>query len=128
MKLPNTGNRYLAKDQAKASKANKMIAIGVMGSSTYKYALANEEVANTRNYVEGDVVFVSVNGKRAGRISPYQDPLRHEIVSAIEANVTFITDNKYDRNREFNIGEREVANLLEFHKYTEVGEGVWQKK
>lgn len=125
IRLPQTTNYYLGKDQEKASKANKMIGFGAVNSSTYAYAQFNPETANTGIYGPDDIVFVSVNGNRKGRISAFDEPFITELKKAIEARVTFITDVKADRERSYNIGEREVADILTAAEYDELIPGIW---
>ena len=82
------------------------------------------DVCNTGSYNKDDIVGISVNGQRRNRIGV--DPI--ELALAIEAGATLITDNKYHRNRPYNIGEREVAKILVDNNYHEIGGGVWQKQ
>tara|TARA_R100001594_G_scaffold20457_1_gene39510 strand:- start:3333 stop:4226 length:894 start_codon:yes stop_codon:yes gene_type:complete len=115
---------YLGKDQKKADKATSFIGRGSEKSSTNQYSKNFKELANKGTYDSTDKVFVSVEGNRSGRISFDKE----EIDKAIEANVEFITDNKYDRNRPYNIGERELAEYLESKGYKDPeGTGNWKK-
>ena len=124
MQLPKTNNPYWTKDQAKASRANKFIGVGAPGSSTAVYAAGlPREVVNCGEYVPTDVVFVSVNGARKNR--RLFDQL--EVMLAIEAGAAIITDSALDRYRDFNIGERELAEFLEANDYEELG-GFWTPK
>lgn len=116
-------NPYFIKDLEKASKANKFIGQGSIVSSTHKYAQAAGELANCGKYQKEDIIFVSVEGNRKNRI-----PLNHhEVLKAIEAGASFVSDNSYHRNRPYNIGERELEKLLLTHGYTE-NNGFWTKK
>ncbi len=124
MQLPKTNNPHWGKDQAKASHANKFIGVGAPGSSTAVYAAGlPREVVNCGEYVATDVVFVSVNGARKNR--RLFDPL--EVTLAIEAGAKIITDSAKDRYRDYNIGERELAEFLEANDYEELG-GHWTPK
>jgi hypothetical protein len=116
--------QYVVKDQAKADRANKFIGRGSDASSTAKYAASFGELANTGNYTPSDVVFISAEGNRSGRVAPDFN----EISRAIDAGATFITDVKADRERPYNLGEREVAEYLGNRKYKEVQPGVWEKQ
>lgn len=111
---------YANKDQRKADKANKFIGKGSARSSTHAYMLAYGELANCGGYSEDDVVFISSEGARNGRVNP---PFA-EIDLAIASNVTFITDDAYNRNRSYNIGERQVATYLTSKGYVDTL-GVW---
>lgn len=117
-----TSGPYTKKDQAKSDQATKFIGRGSERSSTAKYAKAWGERANTGAYTSADVVFVSAEGNRSGRVSPDLD----EIGRAVEARATIITDDKTNREREYNVGEREVAKFLHDSGYREVAPGRWQ--
>ncbi len=128
--LPAAPNASLTKkDRAKWAMANKFIGRGSPRSSTAKYAAALQSFANTGAYTANDVVFVSAEGNRAGRMPPDFA----EIDRAIAAGATIITDRK-GRTNEFgtrsglyNVGEREVAQHLERSGYAETnGDGVWK--
>jgi hypothetical protein len=114
---------YLAKDQAKSDRATCFIGRGSARSSTHAYMLAWGALANKGEYTAQDVVFVSVEGNRGGRIPPNF----HEIKKAAIAGVTFITDGQYDRNRNYNVGEREIAQFLVTEcGYRETQDGEWK--
>lgn len=122
VQLPVTG-KFTAKDQAKSAKANKFIGRGSPASSTAKYAAAWGENANTGSYTKDDVVFVSAEGDRQGRVTPDFK----ELQKALNADATVITDDKANRERGYNVGERELAEYLKSHSYEETkpGSGVW---
>ena len=121
-KLTPTG-QYTSKDQLKADKATKFIGEGAANSSTAQYAKDAGDKANTGKYTKNDVVFISVNGARANR----QAPNLVEIQKAIDAGATILTDKLSDRERSFNVGEREVAAHLTKNGYVEEGNtGVWK--
>ena len=114
--------QYAAKDALKAAKATKYIGHGSLRSSTNAYRLAiGPNFANTGDYDAQDVVWISAEGNRAGRINPDFT----EIGKAIAARATIITDSVLDRNRHYNIGERQVAAFLETHHYIEIKPGIW---
>ena len=126
MKLPNTGNPYQAKDQKKADKATQFIGIGCVGSSTCKYANGlPADIVNTGEYTKDDRIFISINGMRNGRCPVVN--IQDLVKAGAEAGASFITDATYDRNRSYNIGEREVADLLTWLGYTESQPGYWTK-
>ena len=101
-------NSFGYKDQMKADISNKFIGRGSAASSTNQYAKDYGDKANTGNYVSSDVVFISAEGNRTGRLLPDVT----EIVKACEAGATLVTDSPYHRNRQYNVGERLVADLL----------------
>lgn len=118
-----TSNPYFSKDVLKAKNATKFIGRGSMASSTNKYMLAAGQLANCGQYNAADIIFVSVEGQRMGRI----DPDFEELDLAINAKATFIMDNEADRNRPYNTGERQVAFYLKQHGYMDTnGDGVWK--
>ena len=124
MQLPKTNNPYWTKDQDKAAFANKFIGRGAAGSSTAIYAAGlPSEVVNCGEYVATDIVFVSVNGARRNRVLFDRD----EVMLAINAGAKIITDSARDRYRDFNVGERELAEFLEENDYAEIV-GHWTPK
>lgn len=115
---------YFEKDKTKFADANKLIARGSKDSSSEAYRIAVGNKANTGNYNSNDIVAISAEGNRVGRVKP--DYV--ELEKAVNANVTFITDNDRDRKRDYNIGEREVANYLTSKGFSESGNGVWTRQ
>lgn len=122
VKLPQT-SPYVAKDQAKSDKATKFIGRGSARSSTAAYAAAWGNRANTGTYTADDVVFVSAEGNRGGRIAPNWA----EIKRALDAGATVVTDVEAARARPYNVGEREVAAFLAKNGYVESSPGMWTK-
>lgn len=119
-KLP-IRNKYTAKDQAKSDLATKFIGRGTPHSSTHAYALAWGDRANTSSYTEHDVVFVSAEGNRPGRISPDFPEIR----LALNARAQIVTDDLRNRLRPYNVGERLVAEYLRTNGYHEALPGLW---
>lgn len=112
---------YLAKDQAKSDRANKFIGRGSASSSTAQYAKDWGNRANTGSYTSSDVVFVSAEGNRSGRVPPDLS----ELNKAMAAGATLITDTEANRERPYNVGEREVTSHLKKHGYVESKPGTW---
>lgn len=110
------------KDAYKFKECNVLIAMGVAGSSSAMYAAYCSPV-NPGVYKATDVVGISVNGARRGRVSFDAS----EVKLAIEAGATLVTDKPVDRDRAFNVGERELASWLRDHDYVETN-GVWRPK
>jgi len=121
--LPHT-SPYTFKDQQKWDRANKMIGRGSARSSTHRYAQALGSLANCGSYQASDVVFVSAEGNRGGRIGTDFSELQR----AIDAGASFVTDVAAQRNTSYNIGEREVANFLMSKDYSDDGSGMWRKR
>lgn len=119
IEFPST---YQRKDAVKFNKANKLIARG--NGSSGLYARICADICNTGSYNNKDIVAISVNGARKGR----KDFNQLEVMRAIEANSTIITDNAMDRVRRYNIGERNLAKFLIDNGYSEEkGTGIWKK-
>lgn len=115
-------NPFFSKDLLKAKKANKFIGQGSVASSTHRYMVAAQDLANCGQYEASDVVFVSSEGMRQGRMMPNFE----EIQKAIDAHVTFIMDDPYNRERPYNMGESQVAAYLKKHSYQDLGDnGIW---
>lgn len=122
--LKDSTNPYAQKDVLKAKNATKFIGRGSSASSTNKYRIAADDLANCGTYVKSDVVFVSAEGARNNRIAIDTK----ELGLAAKAGVVFITDTPADRNRPYNVGEREVEAFLTSHGYADNGQGRWSKK
>lgn len=118
-------NQYQQKDAQKARFANKFIGQGSTKSSTAQYARVYGTEANSGTYTPTDVVYVSVEGNRANR-----KPLDTvELQKALDAKAFIIADKPYDRNRPYNVGERELAEYLNAHEYVEIhSTGIWMHK
>ncbi|MBT0671100.1 hypothetical protein HT136_22260 [Novosphingobium profundi] len=112
---------YFGKDARKAAAATKFIGRGSALSSTAAYARACGDLSNCHAYTREDVVMISAEGNRRGRLTPDFT----EIDLAIAARSRFITDCREDRERAYNIGEREVARYLAHHGYREYAGGHW---
>lgn len=112
---------HFAKDQAKASRATKFIGRGSPNSSTAAYARAAGPHANCGEYTHRDNIFISAEGNRKGRLEPDYEEIR----KAIHARAVFITDDRTNRERLYNLGERQVAQFLEQNGYRETFGGVW---
>lgn len=112
VKLPKT-SIYSTKDQAKANQANKFIGRGTSRSSTEAYRKAYGELANVGSYGQSDIVFVSTEGARKGRVQAHYD----ELSIAVASGCRFVTDTPTDTNRPYNVGEREVTAFLKQHGY-----------
>ncbi|QGH72794.1 MAG: hypothetical protein [Podoviridae sp. ctLUJ1] len=128
MDLPMREHYFYEKDRVKAKPANKFIGRGTLTSSTNWYATnLPKEIVNCGQYEDTDIVFISAEGNRPKRQLIDID----EITLAANANVRFITDNTDRRNSNYNVGEREVAQLLTSLGYTskDYPQGaLWSKK
>lgn len=109
---------YSYKDQHKANVANKYIGIGAPGSATDRYRESYGSKANCTSYDKSDVVFISINGNRPGAVTV--DAIKELVELAAAASVRFVTDNKINRYRSYNSGERDVEELLLSLDYREL--------
>lgn len=117
---------FTPKDQLKADRATAFIGRGSADSATNSYA--NDARAagipvNAGKYSASDVVFVSAEGVRTGRL----DPDLKEIDRAMSAGATIITDpsDSVAMRRRHNVGERAVKAHLEKSGYVERKPGEW---
>jgi hypothetical protein len=132
------------KASVKASIATQFIGFGegIVGkngitSSTEDYREQAGQYANTGNYSEQDVIFVSVPGLRGNETvrRTQQNRTIKEAAKALEAGATLITDNKdYVESSKYNEGERRLAQYLtskgyQYSERTVNGQvlGVWRK-
>ncbi|MBI4742684.1 MAG: hypothetical protein HY777_14295, partial [Betaproteobacteria bacterium] len=120
IELPKT-SIFTKKDQIKSDKATKFIGRGSARSSTAAYAKAWGERANSGEYSASERVFLSVEGDRSGRVG--LDTA--ELQKAMDARSTIITDDVANRERSYNVGEREAAAYLSRHGYVETKPGEW---
>ena len=133
-----SARRHLPKEKVKTKVATQFIGEGVPGSSTdkYKNMYAEEGLANTGEYQENDIVFVSTNGKRRGRIHPIKDgKLQGEyknIDKAIEAGAFIIADTRQHLidTRSYNLGEIALTRYLNAKGYERISpeSGIWAPK
>ena len=119
----NMSSSYGYKDQHKANVANKYIGIGTSGSSTDRYKESDGSKANCTSYDKSDVVFISINGNRPGAVKV--DAIKKLVELAAAASVRFVTDNKTNRYRSYNSGERDVEKLLLSLDYRELETGKY---
>jgi hypothetical protein len=130
-----TAKKYLPKEQVKTRIATQYIGDGSSGSSTdqYRQMYETENLANTGTYSNNDIIYVSSNGKRKGRINPVKNGtlqgVYRNIDAAIVARAAFVMDTQdhLERTGGYNIGEAALAEYLESKGYKRVGRsGVWK--
>ena len=115
---------YFAKDQEKFKNCNRLIARGSLGSSSNAYAQTQEEKGSPKFFCQSDIVGVSVEGARRGRIC--FDIYR--VNNACLVNATIICDKPQDRERQYNVGERRLVHFLHKKGYEETSPGVFNMK
>jgi hypothetical protein len=114
--------------------ATQYIGLGSKGSSTDRYASLYGKLANTGKYSKDDVVWVSSNGNRKGRIDPMdkKNGIVGLVDKAIKAGATIVMDTEKHINAtsKYNIGEVALAKYLSENGYVRddsKGAGVWTK-
>jgi hypothetical protein len=113
------GNPYARKDIAKATLAHWFMGRGSPLSSTeyYRIQAAEQGKANCPElWQKANIVFLSVEGARQGR-QPVDASMLEQ---GAEIGVIFVTDSAQHRNRAYNVGEREAAELLKRFGYMEI--------
>ena len=111
--LASSNMRYGLKDSDKFSIITKFIGRGSKDSSSHKYAMALFGIANQGSYDPEDIVGISVEGNRTDRVS--FDKV--EVKKALDQCCVIVTDNESNRNRSYNVGERELATFLTENDY-----------
>ena len=120
--------KYTQKDQDKFNQLGGITRfIGFGPGSTGDYARDFAGIANTGRYTSTDVVGVSVNGRRKGRVSVNSKEYQDELGKAVKAGALIVADTAESRaSSTYNIGEAELADYLSAHGYLEIGgSGVW---
>lgn len=121
------GNSHKGKDEKKFNQLGGLTKfIGFGTGSTGLYAKALVAIANKETYTENDIVGVSVNGKRPGRVPVRGTDVERLVRAAAQAGATIIADEEKNRT-DYNLGERELAELLRELGYSDTnGNGVWR--
>ncbi len=136
--IKDSARKYLPKEQFKAQLATQYIGDGGGNdSSTERYKKLYEEygLANTGQYNENDIIWVSSNGKRSNRFNPVVlgrlNGVYQYIDKAIEVGATFIMDTKdhIEKTKLYNIGEIALAEYFLSKGYQRDDKlGIWTKK
>lgn len=126
---------HLPKERVKTRIATQYIGEGAKGSSTDNYRNLYEKynLANTGKYSKDDIIYVSSNGTRGGRINPVENgELQGEyknIDKAIKVGATIVMDTSahIKATKNYNIGEIALANYMSTHGYEREGDtGIWK--
>lgn len=104
---------YRTKDKIKFSNCTHIITRGAPGSSSDMYTkpkktLGLDLIVNASTYKAGDIVGVSVNGRRANRVSFDKDLVK----TAIDSGALIVADSYENAHRPYNIGEQELLEYL----------------
>lgn len=127
-------DKHTSKEIKKAEIATQYIGKGSPNSSTARYANVYGDKANTGKYTKDDVIWVSSNGKRNGRIDPLgANGIKKLLDKAIEAEATIVMDTEEHINKtsKYNIGEVALASYMTEQGYirdSSSGAGIWTKK
>ncbi len=116
---------HLTKDVEKFSICTKVIANGEKGSTSQSLLFSGKSFLG-KKWDCNDTVGLSINGNTVNRLS-FHNFHRRYVDEAIAAGVTrFVIDNKADRTRPYNVGEREAAGYLLSRKFKEVKPGCFK--
>ena len=106
---------YLDKDKLKFSICTHLQSHGCKGSSSWKYRMYNTFNLDltVTSITKDSIVGISTNGNR-----PNRKPFPEAVLEYLHyMKCTIVTDNKYDTERSYNIGEREVRDWLLANDY-----------
>lgn len=103
----------------------KFIAKGQHYTSSYAAALA--PITNTGEYVSSDIVGIAAAPVQGGVSSHGRHVFDlEEVMLAVRARATIITEDQRNRRKALNYGAREIAAFLKAMGYIERGtSGVW---
>jgi len=137
-KLPQiikpSARKYLEKEYIKALCATQFIGQGAPDSSTARYKTMYDELelANTGRYTENDIIWVSSNGRRKGRVVPVVfgrlNGVYNLIAVAMHVGSKFIMDTPQhiEKTKWYNVGEIELAHYMENNNYIRrANTGLW---
>lgn len=130
--------KWIPKEQVKTKIATQFIGEGKEGSSTDNYRKMYEEegVSNTGEYTKDDVIYVSSNGNRKGKIIPIiagkLQGVYKNIDKAIKAGAIIVMDTKSHlvKTQKYNSGEIALAKYMKKKGYVrkDADSGVWLPK
>jgi len=132
--INETAKKYLPKEQFKTRQATQYIGEGSVKSSTDNYKKLYDQygLANTGVYNSSDLIYVSSNGSRGGRVNPVENGVLQfaykNIDKAIAAGAKFIMDTAahIENTKSYNIGEVALAKYLTSKGYIRQDEtGIW---
>jgi hypothetical protein len=133
--INESAKHHLPKEQFKTKQATQFIGEGSPKSSTdnYKNLYAEYGLANTGQYNSSDLIYVSSNGSRSGRVNPVENGVLQgqykNIDAAIKAGASFIMDtaDHLEKTKGYNIGEIALADYLSNKGYArEDSTGIWK--
>lgn len=108
-----------AKDVLKASCCSWYLGWGSPNSSTEYYRQQLIDKANCPDqWNAGDYVFISSEGQRVNRYFPLM-MYKKAIQMGKEKMALFVTDSPFHRMRGYNIGERQISDILSEEGFVE---------
>lgn len=129
-----SADKWVDKEVAKFDVATQAISDGTNNSTAGFVKDFYGDKANTGTYTKDDVVYLSTNGNRAGRVVPVKNGVLQgaykNIDKAIEAGAKFVADTSkhLSSTGKYNVGEVELAEYLQSKGYAREdkdGYGLW---
>ncbi len=126
--------KWVDKELAKFDVATQAISDGTNNSTAGFVKDFYGDKANTGIYTKDDVIYLSTNGKRAGRVIPVKNGVLQgaykNIDKAIETGAKFVADTSKHlaSTGKYNVGEVELAEYLQSKGYVREdkdGYGLW---
>lgn len=128
--------KWADKEVSKFNVATQAISDGTNNSTAGFVKDFYGDKANTGTYTKDDVIYLSANGNRTGRVIPVKNGVLQgaykNIDKAIEAGAKFVADTgkHIASTGKYNVGEVELAEYLQSKGYTREdkdGYGLWSK-
>lgn len=128
--------KWVDKEVAKFDVATQAISDGTNNSTAGFVKDFYGDKANTGTYTKDDVIYLSTNGNRTGRVIPVKNGVLQgaykNIDKAIEAGAKFVADTSKHiaSTGKYNVGEVELAEYLQSKGYTREdkdGYGLWSQ-
>lgn len=128
--------KWADKEVSKFNVATQAISDGTNNSTAGFVKDFYGDKANTGTYTKDDVIYLSANGNRTGRVIPVKNGVLQgaykNIDKAIEAGAKFVADTgkHLASTGKYNVGEVELAEYLQSKGYTREdkdGYGLWSK-
>jgi hypothetical protein len=135
--VKESAKKYIDKELFKIRQATQFIGTGGGNDSTtqrMENAYAQVGLANTGNYIANDLVYVSSNGNRGNRYSPFtgipsalQGPYQNiDKVIAARGRIIMDTAQHLANTKSYNIGEVDLATYLASKGYVrQDATGIW---
>lgn len=128
--------KWADKEVSKFNVATQAISDGTNNSTAGFVKDFYGDKANTGTYTKDDVIYLSANGNRTGRVIPVKNGVLQgaykNIDKAIEAGAKFVADTgkHLASTGKYNVGEVELAEYLQSKGYTREdkdGYGLWSQ-